>query len=256
MSTPTPVLWQFRHSHYNEKARWALDWKGIRHVRRSLLPGLHIPRALWMTGQKSVPVLLLDGRAIADSTRIIAALETLRPEPPLYPADPAELQRALALEEFFDEELGPYIRRSFFHDLLPHTDYAAALTATDFPPLVRRAYRAIFPALRVVFRLDMRIDDTGAALGRAKVVAALDRIEAELQPSGFLVGDHFSVADLTAAALLSPLVGPPEYPYAWPPGSLPEPAASFRASLAERRAFAWASDIYRRYRGHSAEIAA
>ncbi|MBI3770780.1 MAG: glutathione S-transferase [Deltaproteobacteria bacterium] len=254
MSAPTPTLWQFRHSHFNEKARWALDWKGIRHVRRSLLPGFHIPRVLWMTGQKSLPVLRLDGRVIADSTRIIAALEALRPDPPLYPADPAALRHALALEEFFDEELGPYIRRSFFHDLLPHTDYAAALTATDFPPLVRHAYRALFPAIRIVMRMDMRIDEPGAALGRAKVVAALDRIETELQPSGFLVGDRFSVADLTAAALLSPLLTPSEYPYAFP-GPIPEPVASFRASLAGRRAFAWASDMYHRYRGRSVEIA-
>ncbi len=250
-----PVLWQFRQSHYNEKARWALDWKGIRHVRRSLLPGLHIPRVLWMTGQKSLPVLVLDGHAIADSTRIIAELEALQPDPALYPADPAQRRRALELEEFFDEELGPHIRRSLFHDLLPDTDYAAALVATDFPPLARRAYRAVFPAIRVVMRLDMRIDADGAAHGREQVVAALDRIEAELQPSGFLVGDRFSVADLTAAALLSPLLVAPEYPYAFP-GPLPEPAASFRASLAARRAFTWARDMYRRHRGRSAEIAA
>jgi glutathione S-transferase len=250
-----PVLWQFRHSHFNEKARWALDWKGIGHVRRSLLPGLHIPRVLWMTHQKSVPVLRLDGRTITDSTHIIAALEVLRPDPPLYPADPAEQRRALALEDFFDEELGPHIRRSFFHDLLPHTDFAAALIATDFPPLARRAYRLLFPAIRVVMRMDMRIDETGAALGRRKILAALDRIEAELRPSGFLVGDHFSVADLTAAAMLSPLLLPPEYPYPLP-GPVPEPAASFRASLATRPAYAWASDIYRRFRGRSAEVGA
>ena len=36
-----PVLWQFTASHYNEKARWALDWKGVAHVRQSLLPGPH-----------------------------------------------------------------------------------------------------------------------------------------------------------------------------------------------------------------------
>src|SRR5262249_44594876 len=101
MASAVPVLWQFRQSHYNEKARWALDWKRIRHERRSLLPGLHVPRVMWMTLQKSVPVLVLDGRAIADSTRIIAAVEALRPEPPLYPAAPAERRRALELEEFF-----------------------------------------------------------------------------------------------------------------------------------------------------------
>src|SRR5262249_18900237 len=49
MASAVPVLWQFRQSHYNEKARWALDWKRIRHERRSLLPGLHVPRVMWMT---------------------------------------------------------------------------------------------------------------------------------------------------------------------------------------------------------------
>jgi glutathione S-transferase len=253
MSARVPVLWQFRQSHYNEKARWALDWKGVRHIRRSLLPGLHVARALWMTRQKSVPVLVLDGRAIADSTRIIAAVEALRPDPPLYPAPPAERRRALELEEFFDEELGPHLRRSLFHDILPHTDYASALVTTGFPPLVRTAYRAAFPAFRVAFRMDMRISDEGAALGRAKVITALDRIEAEVQPSGYLVGEQFSVADLTAAALLSPLISPPEYPYPLP-GPWPEPLASFRASLAGHRAYAWASEMYRRHRGTSAEI--
>ena len=99
-----PVLWQFRFSHFNEKARWALDWKGIAHVRRSLLPGFHVPRVLWMTGQKALPVLIVDGETIHDSTRIIERLERLRPEPALYPSDEAARRRALALEDFFDEE--------------------------------------------------------------------------------------------------------------------------------------------------------
>jgi hypothetical protein len=35
----TPVLFQFTYSHFNEKARWALDLKHVPHVRHSLLPG-------------------------------------------------------------------------------------------------------------------------------------------------------------------------------------------------------------------------
>ena len=250
-----PVLWQFRISHYNEKARWALDFKRIRHVRRSLLPGLHVPRVLWMTGQKSLPVLILDGKTIADSTRIIEALEQAYPDPPLYPSDENARRRALMLEEFFDEELGGHIRRAFFHDLLPHTDYAASLNAVGSGPATRRVYRAIFPLMRVVMRMDMRINTAGAELGRQKTTAALDRIEQELQPSGYLVGDRFSVADLTAAALLSPLVAPPEFPYPWP-GPPPEPWATCRAALAERRAFQWVAEMYRRHRGASMEVAA
>ena len=79
--TGPPVLWHFPISHYNEKARWALDWKRIPHVRRALALS-YVPRALWTTGQAKLPILHLDGQAIADSTRIIEALERLQPAPP------------------------------------------------------------------------------------------------------------------------------------------------------------------------------
>ena len=45
------------------------------------------------------------GEVVADSTRIIERLEAVQPDPPLYPADPAERRRALELEELFDEEI-------------------------------------------------------------------------------------------------------------------------------------------------------
>lgn len=243
-----PVLWQFKYSHYNEKARWALDFKRLPHVRRSLLPGPHAPRMLWMTGQKSVPVLVLDGTAIADSTRIIEALERQYPDPPLYPADDAPRRRALELEEFFDEELGPHLRLLWFHKLLADADYTAAQLTVGFRALARRVFRLAFPAVRAVMAADMGINAANAEPARAKVYAALDRLEAELQPSGYLVGDRFSVADLTAAALFSPLVMPPEFPYPLLT-PLPAPAAQFRDSLAARRGFQWVADIYRRHRG-------
>jgi glutathione S-transferase len=248
-----PVLWHFRFSHFNEKARWALDWKRIPHVRRALLPGLHVPRVLWMTGQKSVPVLVVDGRTITDSTRIIAALEEMQPEPALYPRDPGERRRALELEDWFDVELGPHLRRMAFYDLLPQTAFAVRALAVGSSPATQRLYRALFPAIRVAMKLDMRIDETGARRGREQTLRALDRIEAELGPSGYLVGDAFSVADLTAAALFAPLVAPPEFPY-FPNEPFPEPLAGFRASLTERPGFRWIADVYRKHRGRSAAV--
>ena len=35
-----PVLWHLEISHYNEKVRWALDYKSVAHVRRAVTPGL------------------------------------------------------------------------------------------------------------------------------------------------------------------------------------------------------------------------
>lgn len=247
-----PVLWQFRASHFNEKARWALDWKGIRHERRSLLPGPHAPVVMWLTGQKSVPVLQIDGQTIPDSTRIIAELEQRQAAPALYPSDDAARRRALDLEEYFDDEIGIHLRRFVFNAVLPDADFTAALMTPEFGTLTKTIYRALFPLTRVVMRLDMGINAEAAVRSQARVDAALDRLEREIQPSGYLVGDDFTVADLTAAALLSPLTNPPEYPYAQPPAT--KVVQEIRDRYERRRSFEWAREMYRRHRSTSAAL--
>jgi len=52
-----------------------------------------------LSGQPLVPVLVHDGRVLADSTVILRYLEQLRPEPPLFPRDEA---RAAELDVFLD----------------------------------------------------------------------------------------------------------------------------------------------------------
>ena len=92
----TPVLYHIEVSHYNEKARWALDYKGVPHRRKAPMPMVHMAWAMAMTrGQgKTFPILRLNGDTIGDSTRIIEALERDYPEPPLYPDDPDDRRRA------------------------------------------------------------------------------------------------------------------------------------------------------------------
>ena len=52
-----PVLYHIEISHHNEKARWALDYKGIPHVRKAPPPLLHMAWALWLTRSPTFPVL-------------------------------------------------------------------------------------------------------------------------------------------------------------------------------------------------------
>jgi glutathione S-transferase len=71
------------------------------------------------------------------------------------------------------------------------------------------------------------------------------------------VGDSFSVADLTAAAILSVLVRPPEFPYHQvDPARDPEDLKRWRDTLTERPAFKYVLEMYARHRGTSAEVAA
>ena len=252
----TPVLYHLEISHYNEKARWALDYKNVPHERRTPTPMLHTVRALVMTGKPTLPVLKLNGKAIGDSTRIIEALEHEYPEPPLYPKDGGERRRALELEDFFDEELGPYLRRWIFHEALEGLESGEFVDGTmgNAPVAVKTMMKTTAPVAKRVLKLRYGVSANGAQAARGKVLSALDRVEQEVQPSGYLVGDRFTVADLTAAALLFPLVRPPEAPHKVE-GRLPAGFASFRNSVADRRAFKWVEEIYRKHRGSSAAIA-
>lgn len=130
-----PVLWQIDISHYSEKVRWALEYKGVPHVRRTPLPGTHIPIALFLTrgAQPTFPVLQMDGRTIGDSTAIIAALEARHLDQPLYPSKPEERLRALELEDWFDENLGPYARLLAFHELIQEPEIFATVASESVP---------------------------------------------------------------------------------------------------------------------------
>jgi glutathione S-transferase len=253
----TPILWHLEISHFNEKARWALDYKGIPHERRSVFPGMQELRARTLRGGTStLPVIEIDGKRIGDSSRIIEQLESRWPDPPLYPSDPGQKARALELEDFFDEQCAHELRRVVFNELLQHPELMAEATGADRRRGASVLNRA-FPIVNRAVRTKYKIDAETTARARETVLAAIDRLESELQPSGYLVGDSFSVADLTAAAILYPLVGPPEFPYAQiDPERLPEELRRWREPLTERRAFQYVLDMYRRHRGTSAEVGA
>lgn len=249
----TPLLWHIPLSHFNEKVRWTLDYKRIPH-RRQVLGAGYLFHAWRATGRGTLPILFLDGRAIGDSTSIIAALEERHPEPPLYPADPAARQRALALEDYFDEQLGPALRAAIITPLFRHDpDLALRVLTTGMPD---QAYQALRPLVRIFpafYRFRHKISDARIATDRATVDAALDRIEQERQGRAYLVGDAFTVADLTAAALLAPLLQPPELQYPLRV-ELPPYLQDYRTTLLQHPATRWATEMFRLHRGLSAEV--
>ena len=119
----------------------------------------------------------------------------------------------------------------------------------------KRLLAAVFPVFRKFYEYRHNMNPASISQGRVKLAAAIERLEAEIGPDGYLVGDRFSVADLAAASLLYPIALPPEYPYAFPD--------SFRAVLEEMaepwkggRAQSWVREMYRSHRGTSSETAA
>jgi glutathione S-transferase len=252
--TDRPVLWHIPVSHYNEKVRWALAWKGVEHERRAPPPGAHMAVALWLTrgAHKTFPVLTLDGRSIGDSTAIIAALEERWPEPPLYPADPGERRRALELEELFDEELGPQMRLLVWHEFTSGGEGPdlGPVAAASLPSALRRfgAVRTLATAGASGFvKLRFSVADADrAAEARLKIAAAMDRLELELGDREYLAGDTFTVADLTAASLFYPIALPPEGPQLIT--DVPPALEEFFAQFRDRRGYAYVEEMFARHR--------
>jgi glutathione S-transferase len=256
MRTDVPVLWHLDISHYNEKVRWALDYKGVPHVRRAVTPGLQELRARRLRAGRTVPILQVDERAIGDSTRIIEEIERRWPEPPLYPSDPEERRRALELEDYFDEDCGHDLRRVLFNDNLAEPEkFIGMLWGPDQPRL--GLLEALSPVLAPVVKWRYEIRPERVAHSRKVVRAALGMVEAEAGPAGYLVGDSFTLAALTAASILALIVVPPQFPYIkLHPDERAAQFREFRASLKDRPGFRWVEDMYARHRGTSAELGA
>jgi glutathione S-transferase len=251
----TPVLWHLKVSPYNEKARWALDYKRIPHVRRAETPGRHARIAKRLAGGRTFPVLELDGAALGDSTLIIEELERRQPDPPLYPSDPEERRRALEIEDFFDEEFGPYERRLVLLHALRDPDLLLGAFAPDLTSARRSMARVMYPLVRRRILADFGIDEAGIERAWRKCLAGGERFAAELQPNGYLVGDGFTVADLSVASIFAPVVAPEQFPYPQPQRDHPL-FDGLRALLDEYGALEWTREIYARHRPASAEVPA
>lgn len=242
------VLHQFPFSHYNEKARWALDFKGLRHRRRNYLPGPHAGAIQKISGQSSTPVLCVGERVVAGSAEILHALEELAPEPTLLPAPPHDRERALALQAHFDAELGPAIRTAIFSVMLHEPGYMCGMFSAPQPAPMRWAYRAMFPLAKGRVERAYRTDDARHVDScRTIVDRTLDEIAEQVLATGYLVGEAFTIADLTAAALLAP-VADPDHPDMRRPTPQPTRVAEFAATWHAHPASEWARTMYAAHR--------
>lgn len=242
------TLHQFAFSHFNEKARWALDYKQLPHHRETYLPGPHMPAIRRLSGQSQTPVLDLDGRIIHGSAAIIDALENYAPLPSLYPEDARHRDEALVLQHRFDESAGPAIRTVVFVALIDDADYLCRMFSSSKSRIKQWAYRATFPLARPLIAKGNGVDDpTNVARCQRVTEEILTEVANRTSETGYLVGDSFSVADLAAASLIAPLADV-QHPDMKRPTPFGEAYASLLARYAQHPAIEWVSRMYALHR--------
>ncbi len=210
-------LYQFAISHYCEKVRWALDYKGLSHEVINLLPGQHVNTVRKLTGKdSSVPVLDHDGHRVQGSREIITYLDETFADKPLTPADPQAREAALAWEQRLDDEAGPAVRCYSYHHFLQRPKVVVPMLAAGTPFYNRILLKLAFSRVDEIMRKWMKINEKTAERSRETMEAYLSELADAYREQPYLAGDSFSRADLTAAALFAPMFQPEQYPVPWP----------------------------------------
>lgn len=235
-------LYTFRISHFSEKARWALDLSGIDYEERALLPGAHVPRVRAMAPKSTVPVLVHDGRVVQGSGEILDYLHGHLGAEALGATD----DETRELEALADHAFGLGMQRICYGALLRDRRLVVDMWSEGGPPWARAFYAIAFPAVRAGVRrlYDVRPDKVEQA--RARLARAMDRTDGLLEQRPYLGGERPGRVDLTVAALLAPLCGPPEHLVDWP--ELPPELASLAARLEGRPTWDHALRMYRDHR--------
>ncbi len=214
------TLYQLHWSHYVEKVRWALDYKAVpwsavdvdpftkrqmHHLRCKLT--LDSGRTLY-----TVPAIH-DERTdtvVGDSSKILEYLERTYPTPALYPAEAGEYDEVRRWMLWLDSTLGLAARR------LAYTQIALeqpGILASLFVPHIMGAggsdsFRAKAAGVIIAGVLSQRFRFAHNRADRVfeQLEQCLLTVADRLSSRPYLVGERFTGADLTLAALLRPVL--------------------------------------------------
>jgi glutathione S-transferase len=170
MSRPLTVIGSFV-SPYVRKVLACLNLKGLEFEVDPITPFYGNDEFRRLSPLCRIPVLIDGDFSASDSSVICAYLDEAYPRHPLLPADPKERAKARWLEEYADTRLGDLFIWNLFYQKVVH-------------PLVWGE-----PGDQA--RIDQALNDD--------IPAALNYLECELPPDGFLF-DDIGVADISIAS--------------------------------------------------------
>jgi glutathione S-transferase len=203
------TLYSVAPSHPGRAAHLMLDHKGIEHRVVNLPPGSQpiALRALGFRGAR-VPALKLDGRRVQGSRRISRELDQVRPEPALFPADPALRAAVEEAERWGDNSYQPIPRRMIRWALARDGNLRKDFAAQARMPAGELAAPLMQP-VAAVFARASEADDDRIRSDLAGLPGQLDRID-ELIADGTLNGEVLNAADFQIATTTRVLLNFPQ----------------------------------------------
>lgn len=189
------------------KVRFALAEKGLEWTGHyvDILSGEQFrPEFLAINPKGVVPVLVHDGNVITESTVICEYLDEVFPNPSLLPDSPLERARIRQWTKAVDEELHPACSAITY--VVSHRHTILRNGAGSFEEFMRQAGGEGAAARALKWQwIQQGLAAPGAADKIRLYVDYLQRMERALQESDWLVGSHFTMADVAMAPYVNRL---------------------------------------------------
>lgn len=186
-------------SHPSIAVQLMLEHKGIEYKRTDLLPVISkgVLRLVGFPGI-TVPALKIEGDKVQGSRQIARELERLRPEPAIFPADPAQRAEVEEAERFGDEDLQHPIRQILWWGMKKNREPLRGYSeGAKIGMPIGLAVKTAAPIVALSARFN-EASDENAREALAALPAMLDRVD-EWVRSGVLVGERPNVADFQIA---------------------------------------------------------
>ena len=194
-------LYQFELSHYCEKVRLILDYKGLPYRKIEVSPGVGQLEIFQLSGQRQVP-LLKDGETIiTDSTEIAFYLERKYPEKPIIPSDPLARGQCLLIEDWADQSLGEKGRKALLGAFKQHQNFRTAVLPQSTPGFLKNLFGTLPAELFELLGAGVGFSKEETQQAFRELKQDLEALSLILQNRPYLAGNVPSLADLAVVGL-------------------------------------------------------
>ncbi|MGE0526661.1 MAG: glutathione S-transferase family protein [Bdellovibrionales bacterium] len=238
-------------SHYCEKARWALEWSGVPYVEVKHLQGFHYLYSYRVVRSPFVPILKTPTQILADSTDIIRWCDSQAPsQRKLLPKDPELRAQVDQLEEYFDEKLGVAGRLWMYTFMLREIPLLLRYSRIHAVPNYEITLMPLLlPLMKGFIRRRLSLSPESPSKTKETVNQIFEDVATRLTGKNFLIGNSFTSADLTFAALSAAVLIPENYGVRLPRlDELPEDMRNQIITWRQHPAGLYARRLYREFR--------
>jgi glutathione S-transferase len=233
-----------------ELSRFLLSHYGVRYDERRHAFGFNFFATLWHARTLHFPLVVSRAYGLDTVRKMIDYFDPLAQESrKLLPIGP---MRAAVETDWmaFNGVLGGATAVFAYHHLLPRRDLMIRPLSEGTPLLEAFTVRWGYAGYAFLLRKLLGLSDDAAAAALSRIRSAAQSVDDRLAGGGrFLVGDRFTLSDMSFAVALAPLVLPDAYGGPLPAfAELPSVMKTVTEELRARPAGAFALRIYREYR--------